>query len=114
MAILGISQLGGPRIEMKTGRKDSKESYLAVVEDFIPNHNDSVSVVLSRFQSIGIDVEASVSLLGKYMYLYLLVVVKIENLLIFLIYIFTKQNYKYKSNFFLLIKFKIESFNLIL
>ncbi|XP_028775154.1 peroxidase 21 [Neltuma alba] len=59
----GIVLLGGPSIEMKTGRRDSKQSHLPV-EDFIPNHNDSISLVLSRFQSIGIDVEATVALLG--------------------------------------------------
>ncbi|XP_057426943.1 peroxidase 21 [Lotus japonicus] len=62
----GIVMLGGPSIEMKTGRRDSKESYATVVEDFIPNHNDSISLVLSRFQSIGIDVEATVALLGAH------------------------------------------------
>jgi len=59
-----ISQLGGPSIEMKTGRRDSKQSYAKEVEDLIPNHNDSISVVLSRFRAIGIDVEATVALLG--------------------------------------------------
>lgn len=49
---------------MKTGRRDSKESYEAVVEQFIPNHNDSLSLVLSRFQDIGIDPQATVALLG--------------------------------------------------
>ncbi|KAK4272891.1 hypothetical protein QN277_021384 [Acacia crassicarpa] len=58
-----ILLLGGPRIEMKTGRRDSKQSYLPV-EDFIPNHNDSISLVLSTFESIGLDVEATVALLG--------------------------------------------------
>ncbi|TKY52905.1 Peroxidase 21 [Spatholobus suberectus] len=62
----GIALLGGPSIEMKTGRKDSKESYATEVEDFIPNHNDSISLVLSRFQAIGIDVEATVALLGAH------------------------------------------------
>ncbi|XP_061350557.1 peroxidase 21 [Gastrolobium bilobum] len=62
----GIIMLGGPSIEMKTGRRDSKESYATVVEDFIPNHNDSISLVLSRFQAIGIDVEATVALLGAH------------------------------------------------
>ena len=51
---------------MKTGRKDSKESYVAEVDEFIPNHNDTMSLVLLRFQSIGIDVEGTVALLGKY------------------------------------------------
>ncbi|XP_050230575.1 peroxidase 21 [Mercurialis annua] len=60
----GIVMLGGPRIEMKTGRRDSKESYAAVLENFIPNHNESISVVLDRFQSLGIDTEGAVALLG--------------------------------------------------
>ncbi|KAF4382158.1 peroxidase 21 [Cannabis sativa] len=62
----GIVMLGGPRIEMKTGRKDSKESHLTLVEDSIPNHNDSISLVLSRFQSVGIDIQATVALLGAH------------------------------------------------
>lgn len=62
----GIVMLGGPRVEMKTGRRDSTESYGAVVEDFIPNHNDSISLVLSRFESIGVDVEGTVALLGSH------------------------------------------------
>lgn len=52
---------------MKTGRRDSKESYATVVEDSIPNHNDSMSLVLSRFQSIGIDAEGTVALLGMWL-----------------------------------------------
>lgn len=60
-----MTQLGGPRIEMRTGRKDSKESYLAEVEKYLPNHNDSMSSVLSRFQSIGVDTEGTVALLGN-------------------------------------------------
>ncbi|CBI32706.3 hypothetical protein VitviT2T_012129 [Vitis vinifera] len=62
----GFELLGGPYIEMKTGRRDSKESYATVVEDSIPNHNDSMSLVLSRFQSIGIDAEGTVALLGAH------------------------------------------------
>lgn len=49
---------------MKTGRRDSKESYADVVQEFIPLHNDTIDVVLSRFQSIGIDVGGTVALLG--------------------------------------------------
>lgn len=49
---------------MKTGRRDSKESHAKEVDESIPNHNDSISLVLSRFQSIGIDVEGTVALLG--------------------------------------------------
>ncbi|KAI8013170.1 L-type lectin-domain containing receptor kinase VIII.2 [Camellia lanceoleosa] len=48
---------------MKTG-KDSRESYALVVDEFIPNHNDTMALVLSRFQSIGIDAEGTVALLG--------------------------------------------------
>lgn len=59
-------QLGGPQIQMKTGRRDSKESYAVVVEDYLPNHNDSISLVLSRFQSIGIDAEGTVAILGTW------------------------------------------------
>lgn len=61
------SQLGGPRVEMKTGRRDSKESYFTEVDKFIPNHNDSLSTVLSAFQPTGIDVEGTVALLGIYL-----------------------------------------------
>nr|AFK39383.1 unknown [Medicago truncatula] len=60
----GIAMLGGPKFEMKTGRRDGKESHVTMVEEFIPNHNDSISLVLSRFQAIGVDVEATVALLG--------------------------------------------------
>lgn len=62
----GVVMLGGPRIEMKTGRKDSKESYVNEVDKFIPNHNDSMSIVLSSFQSVGVDVEGTVALLGAH------------------------------------------------
>ncbi|XP_030522157.1 peroxidase 21-like isoform X2 [Rhodamnia argentea] len=61
-----IVLLGGPRIEMRSGRRDGRESYAAVVEEFIPNHNDSMVLVLSRFESIGIDVEGTVALLGAH------------------------------------------------
>ncbi|CAN4109619.1 unnamed protein product [Withania somnifera] len=62
----GIVMLGGPHIEMKTGRRDSKESYLAEVENFIPNHNDSMLLVLSRFKSVGVDAQGTVALLGAH------------------------------------------------
>ncbi|XP_009601140.1 peroxidase 21-like [Nicotiana tomentosiformis] len=62
----GVVMLGGPHIEMKTGRRDSKDSYLTEVENFIPNHNDSMSFVLSRFQSVGVDTEGTVALLGAH------------------------------------------------
>ncbi|XP_030512437.1 peroxidase 21-like [Rhodamnia argentea] len=62
----GIVLLGGPRIEMRSGRRDGKESYASVVEEFIPNHNDSMTLVLSCFESAGIDVEGTVALLGAH------------------------------------------------
>ncbi|KAL8480628.1 hypothetical protein ACS0TY_027245 [Phlomoides rotata] len=62
----GSILLGGPNMEMKTGRKDSKESYSSQVEKSIPNHNDSMSIVLSTFQSIGIDTEGVVALFGAH------------------------------------------------
>ncbi|KAK9193038.1 hypothetical protein WN944_003734 [Citrus x changshan-huyou] len=58
----GIVMLGGPRIPIKTGRRDSRVSYLAEVEKFIPNHNDSIATALSVFNSIGIDDEGVVAL----------------------------------------------------
>ncbi|KAL1819565.1 hypothetical protein DCAR_0415849 [Daucus carota subsp. sativus] len=62
----GAVMLGGPHIEMKTGRKDSKGSYLTEVETFIPNHNDSMSSVLSTFQAVGVDAQGTVALLGAH------------------------------------------------
>ena len=70
---MAMLQLGGPRIEMKTGRRDSKESYANFVEESLPNHNDSITLVLSRFQSIGLDVEGIVALLGMAFFSFLLV-----------------------------------------
>ena len=51
---------------MKTGRRDSLESHALEVEAYIPNFNDSMSFVLSRFQQIGVDTEATVALFGNY------------------------------------------------
>ncbi|CAN4109621.1 unnamed protein product [Withania somnifera] len=42
------------------------ESYLAEVENFIPNHNDSMLLVLSRFKSVGVDAQGTVALLGAH------------------------------------------------
>lgn len=67
---MAMLQLGGPRIEMKTGRRDSKESYANFVAESLPNHNDSIILVLSRFQSIGLDVEGIVALLGMAFFLF--------------------------------------------
>ncbi|KAL9239299.1 hypothetical protein vseg_013635 [Gypsophila vaccaria] len=62
----GVQLLGGPTIAMRTGRKDSQTSFANVVDDFLPNHNDTMEVVLTRFQSAGIDVESTVALLGAH------------------------------------------------
>ncbi|ERN12267.1 hypothetical protein AMTR_s00034p00235030 [Amborella trichopoda] len=62
----GALMLGGPNVPMKTGRRDSRESEVDVVEQHIPNHNDSIPFVLSRFQSIGINTEGTVALLGAH------------------------------------------------
>ncbi|KAF8397658.1 hypothetical protein HHK36_016578 [Tetracentron sinense] len=62
----GVVMLGGPHIGLKTGRRDSKESHATVIDDFLPNHNDSISLVLSRFQSTGVDTEGTVALLGAH------------------------------------------------
>jgi peroxidase len=35
-----------------------------MVQDFIPNHNDIISLLLSCFQSIGIAIEGTNALLG--------------------------------------------------
>ncbi|XP_073052633.1 peroxidase 21 [Primulina eburnea] len=62
----GVVLLGGPHVGMKTGRKDGKISYVEEIENFIPNHNDTMSLVLSRFRSIGVDTEGTVALLGAH------------------------------------------------
>ncbi|WOL04629.1 peroxidase 21 [Canna indica] len=62
----GVLKLGGPYIPMKTGRRDSRQSYYENINNYLPNHNDSMSLVLSRFKSIGIDAESTVALLGAH------------------------------------------------
>ncbi|KAK9724066.1 hypothetical protein RND81_05G045400 [Saponaria officinalis] len=62
----GSLLLGGPYIEMKTGRRDSRQSYATMVQKFIPNHNASASLLLSTFKSIGIDIEGAVAILGAH------------------------------------------------
>ncbi|GAB2229655.1 hypothetical protein Droror1_Dr00013904 [Drosera rotundifolia] len=62
----GIELLGGPYMEMKTGRRDTRESYASVVEALIPDPNASLATALSRFQSIGIDTAGTVALLGAH------------------------------------------------
>ncbi|XP_057982219.1 peroxidase 21-like [Malania oleifera] len=61
-----IVLLGGTRIDMRLGRRDTLQNHAKEIEDYIPNHNDSLTLVLSRFQSIGIDAERTVALLGAH------------------------------------------------
>ncbi|GMP73155.1 hypothetical protein CsSME_00030989 [Camellia sinensis var. sinensis] len=59
----GIVSLGGPYIPLKTGRRDGRKSRAEVLEQYLPDHNESMSVVLERFGSIGIDTPGVVALL---------------------------------------------------
>lgn len=60
------AMLGGPRIAVKTGRRDSRKSSAAVVDKYVPLHNGSISSLLSAFASVGIDAEGAVALLGAH------------------------------------------------
>ncbi|KAG8635206.1 hypothetical protein MANES_16G007300v8 [Manihot esculenta] len=59
-------QLGGPHIPLKTGRRDGRKSRAEVVEQYLPDHNESISVVLERFAAMGIDTPGVVALLGSH------------------------------------------------
>ena len=58
-------QLGGPYIPLKTGRRDGRRSRADVVEQYLPDHNETISGVLDRFSAMGIDTPGVVALLGK-------------------------------------------------
>ncbi|CAN6457583.1 unnamed protein product [Victoria cruziana] len=60
----GIAALGGPYIPLKTGRRDGRKSRVDVLDEYLPEHNDSISSVLDKFQAIGIDTPGVVALLG--------------------------------------------------
>ncbi|TXG47031.1 hypothetical protein EZV62_026325 [Acer yangbiense] len=62
----GIVALGGPYIPLKTGRRDGRKSRADILEEYLPDHNESMSVVLDRFSAIGIDTPGVVALLGTY------------------------------------------------
>ncbi|XP_028762974.1 peroxidase 42 [Neltuma alba] len=62
----GIVALGGPYIPLKTGRRDGRKSRADVVEQYLPDHNESISVVLERFSAMGIDTPGVVALLGAH------------------------------------------------
>ena len=57
-------QLGGPYIPLKTGRRDGRRSRADVVEQYLPDHNESISAVLDKFGAMGIDTPGVVALLG--------------------------------------------------
>ncbi|KDO78224.1 hypothetical protein CISIN_1g019129mg [Citrus sinensis] len=59
----GVVALGGPYIPLKTGRRDGRKSRAEILEQYLPDHNDSMSVVLERFAAIGIDAPGLVALL---------------------------------------------------
>ncbi|KAJ9689743.1 hypothetical protein PVL29_012435 [Vitis rotundifolia] len=62
----GIVSLGGPYIPLKTGRRDGRKSRAEILEEYLPDHNESMSVVLDRFAAIGIDTPGLVALLGAH------------------------------------------------
>ncbi|PKA63779.1 Peroxidase 42 [Apostasia shenzhenica] len=57
--------LGGPYIPLKTGRRDGRKSRSDVLEQYLPDHNESISSVLDKFAAIGIDIPGVVALLGN-------------------------------------------------
>ncbi|GMH05309.1 hypothetical protein Nepgr_007149 [Nepenthes gracilis] len=62
----GIVEIGGPYIALKTGRRDGRRSRAEMLEQYLPDHNESMSVVLERFKSIGINTPGVVALLGSH------------------------------------------------
>ncbi|KAG8385739.1 hypothetical protein BUALT_Bualt03G0076500 [Buddleja alternifolia] len=62
----GIVSVGGPYIPLKTGRRDGRKSRADILEQHLPDHNESISVVLDRFANIGINTAGVVALLGAH------------------------------------------------
>ncbi|XP_071722588.1 peroxidase 42 [Rutidosis leptorrhynchoides] len=62
----GITSLGGPYIPLKTGRRDGRRSRADILEQYLPDHNESISVVLDKFAAMGIDTPGLVALLGSH------------------------------------------------
>ncbi|KAL5972636.1 Peroxidase 42 [Asimina triloba] len=62
----GVVALGGPYIPLKTGRKDGRKSRAEILEQYLPDHNESMSVVLDRFMAMGINTPGVVALLGSH------------------------------------------------
>lgn len=59
-----LLQLGGPYIPLRTGRRDGRRSRADVVEQYLPDHNDTISAVLEKFAAMGIDTPGVVALLA--------------------------------------------------
>ncbi|PQQ18378.1 heme peroxidase plant/fungal/bacterial [Prunus yedoensis var. nudiflora] len=59
-------QLGGPFIPLKTGRRDGRRSRAEILEQYLPDHNESMSTVLEKFADMGIDTPGLVALLGAH------------------------------------------------
>ncbi|MDV9112784.1 peroxidase family protein, partial [Klebsiella pneumoniae] len=58
--------VGGPYIPLKTGRRDGRRSRAEVLEQYLPDHNESISSVLDKFGAMGIDTAGVVALLGAH------------------------------------------------
>lgn len=63
---MSLLQLGGPYIPLKTGRRDGRKSRVDLLEEYLPDHNESISAVLDKFGAMGIDTSGVVALLGIY------------------------------------------------
>lgn len=62
----GVVALGGPYIPLKTGRRDGRRSRAEILEQYLPDHNESISSVLDKFGAMGIDTPGLVALLGAH------------------------------------------------
>ncbi|KAL5730756.1 peroxidase [Ranunculus cassubicifolius] len=62
----GVVALGGPHIPMRTGRRDGRRSRAEILEQYLPDHNESISSVLDKFAAMGIDTPGVVALLGAH------------------------------------------------
>lgn len=56
--------MGGPHIPLKTGRRDGRKSRAELLEQYLPDHNESLTVILDKFSKLGIDTVGLVALLG--------------------------------------------------
>ncbi|CAK9198480.1 unnamed protein product [Sphagnum jensenii] len=59
-----IAQLGGPRVPLKTGRRDSIVSLKKSADDGIPTPQTDVTSLLAYFKKIGLNTAQTVALLG--------------------------------------------------